>query len=289
MRVAALLLLLGAASACVIPPDQTAATTTPPPGPYGAAPAPAPAASPTGQLTCPQIFHCAAPCVDEACTRTCWDQGGVGDRERATAVSTCAAQSGCGTDQNCIQARCATQIQMCNAIPTATPPAPAPVAQPTRPNPPLASRWGSSTANWNPAAGISQGSTKHEYDLHADGTYSFRHEVFTFANARQITEIGERGRWTATADTLTLTPDATVGQLRAKDGGAVVSTFEVPKETTTYRYQYHYLSGSDETVLVLTPPAATNRDGSFHGHPLFPASYMYHLDSRFEWMLPAPQ
>ena len=283
MRGTALLLLIGAA--CVVPPDQTAGSTTPPPPGY-AQPAPAPA----GALTCPQIFQCAGPCTDDACTRACWDQGGAGDRERATAVSACAQQ--CGTDQACVQQRCATEIQMCNAIPATTPPTPAPppvaglelpagVAQPS-----VVGKWGTATSHYNQYAQAgAQGAVRIQYDLRPDGTYTHRTETFQMDQS-QIIDVREQGTWTLAGDQLTITPASTSGILYDRATRRPKQTFAVPLEVMTYRMQTHYFSGTDETNLVLTPAQPTTRDGTPSTHPLFPGAYLLSAKYKPEWMIP---
>jgi hypothetical protein len=138
---------------------------------------------------------------------------------------------------------------------------------------PFPGKWGSGKSAQK-AGGVSFGSIISQYDFRADGSYTFHSEAWggTF-NPNWRLVIDEQGSWAVAGEQLTVTPRAATSVVR--DGsGAVQKTSELPLEKVTYRFQTTYFSGLQETQLVLTPPAATVRDGAFAVNASFPNSYL---------------
>lgn len=155
--------------------------------------------------------------------------------------------------------------------PESSPPASAPV---DTANLPFLGKWSVGQSAYNSSYSVSYGSRILQYDFAADGTYRYHSEAWggTYnSNWRYI--IDEKGSWTVNGDQLTVSPKEVTGVVRDL-AGKVQKTGGPAPEKVTYRFQTTYFSGLKETQLVLTPPKATNRDGSFASNPSFPGSYL---------------
>ena len=133
-----------------------------------------------------------------------------------------------------------------------------------------------------PLAGFS-GYFKSQYQLKADGTYAYKAEFWPgYERSNEFLVTEETGSYLVTGDSLTVSPVTSKWTLRNREG-AVLKTQSRPPEKVTYRWQFHYFSGTKDTVLVLTPPKDTERDGRAGGSSLFPNSYLFDQSDNIEW------
>lgn len=172
----------------------------------------------------------------------------------------------------------AKKEEVASAAPTPAPqPGPVPVAGPEE----LVSQVAGS---WERSAGAADhGYARWGYVLDAGGTYTFKSERWfgpLRANEWHLTR--EEGSWTVSAGELSLAPVSARGTV-VDGNGAELKTFDVPLERTTYAWKKQLFEGLGETQLVLTPPAATQRDGDFGGNDAFPASYLFSANRTIEW------
>ena len=142
----------------------------------------------------------------------------------------------------------------------------------------------SSYSNWgyNPTAAEiakigNQGYTRWSYVFHPDGTYAFTREFWSMNKHLEYWFHEETGAYRVAGDTLTVTPRTARRILRNKTGQQQGDAMPAERETTTYRFGYHFFEGLGEWNLVLTPTTGqpTQRDGSFSSNELFPTSYLF--------------
>ena len=118
-----------------------------------------------------------------------------------------------------------------------------------------------------------------QYTFDGKGKYTFlrRHDV-NYDPDSSVTR--EHGTYTLTGDVLTVTPAACERELWSKPKGTLKSAYEkllkrekLPLEKATYRVGYMRDEDGVTDNLVLTPSAATQRDGGFNSttrYRLFP-------------------
>jgi hypothetical protein len=123
------------------------------------------------------------------------------------------------------------------------------------------------------------GPTSREYTFSANGAYRFHSEA-TSAGRTQVTE--ETGTYALLGNQLTLTPLQTTSALVSSGVARPVS--RPPLEKTTYTWGKRYLADTNEWQLVLTPKAATTRDGNLPAN----AGYRYSDHAKPAWKF-APQ
>ena len=149
--------------------------------------------------------------------------------------------------------------------------------------PSIAGTWAASTSARDPVTKLSTGSILTQYDLRADGTYTFHMENWHGHLAKpEWYVVHETGRYTADATTLTIVPKTATGVVR-NDKGEVVKTSKPALEKVSYRWQLHFFEGLGETQLVLTPPKPTSRDLAGGGTSQFPGGYLYSATYKPEW------
>jgi hypothetical protein len=130
---------------------------------------------------------------------------------------------------------------------------------------------------------LDSGYYKRQYTLNRDGSYTFKAERwlgYMKANEYWMTE--EQGSYTVAGDVLTVVPKRSITTVKNREG-VVVRTQKNALETTDYRWTLHYFAGLQETQLVLTTRAETNRDGAFASNDLFPNSYLLGQKYKPEW------
>lgn len=161
----------------------------------------------------------------------------------------------------------------------------------TGPAPPAASTENKLVGIWSLSASNHAGSNmvtnpgyyKGQYRFAPDGTYSFKSEKwFGYSGARVFYTTEERGTYTVSGDSLTVSPGAS-RTIQRNPEGAVQKTQNNQLESVTYKWQLHYFAGLNETQLVLRPPRETVRDGGFSSNSLFPNSYLYSPNANLEW------
>lgn len=139
------------------------------------------------------------------------------------------------------------------------------------------------TGAGNPAARQGTGSTlRRQYTFKADGTYTYRSELFNGVN--EWIHVRESGSYTRAGNRLTVVP--AVSTISSRDWNRVTRTQPRALETVTYMVRKHYFSGIKEWQLVLTPPQATERDGPFAVNEQFRDSYLFSDAYRPEWKWP---
>lgn len=141
----------------------------------------------------------------------------------------------------------------------------------------LIGRWqrssSSQPAYGNSASWGTAGYTRSRYEFNADGTYTYTERTFRMTHP-VIFIVKENGRYTASGNTLTITPArSTITAYNKASGsdalGTVASTQNRKLEATSYRFTFHYFSGIQEWNLVLQADAPTQRDGQFSGNTTF--------------------
>lgn len=145
------------------------------------------------------------------------------------------------------------------------------------------SHWGFNFTGPELAKMGNQGYSKWTYNFRPDGSYSFVSEFWSMSRHQEYWFVEEAGTYQATGDTIRVSPRQVRRVLRNKEGQPQGEAVPVDREETRYRYKFHYLSGMEKWYLILTPADGkeTRRDGSFSGHQLFPASYLYSKPPQF--------
>lgn len=166
-------------------------------------------------------------------------------------------------------------ITAAKALPATAPATPAPTG--------LVAKWGAGVSSTDRTSGLSYGSIVSQYELRADGTYTFHQETWRghFSKPEWYI-VDESGTYSADGTKLTLSPKTSKGVLKNAEG-KVLQTAQPPIEKVTYEWQMHYFSGINDTQLVLTPPSATARDGALSNSVAFPKSYLYSRTYRPQW------
>ncbi|MGC4100007.1 lipocalin-like domain-containing protein [Ferruginibacter sp.] len=115
---------------------------------------------------------------------------------------------------------------------------------------------------------VTGGYFRREYFFYADGTYLFRVKDWGVFMA-DILFVYETGTWKVNGNQLTLTPRQGRGEWWGKaasgktnEWGSRKKASDYKLETVTYNFDFHYYSGSKETVLVLSTNKATQRDAT---------------------------
>lgn len=115
---------------------------------------------------------------------------------------------------------------------------------------------------------------RKEYVFNADGTYVFRQKNWSTL-MKEILFVYESGRYRVNNNQLTLTPDKGEGSWwsksasgRTTEWGSLVKKSQWKLETTTYTFELHYYSGTDNTSLILKSNASTERDGGSQANPV---------------------
>lgn len=243
-----------------------------------------------GTGTCLQLFECTQKCSDPTCEATCTGKASARAQQLANAVAACMGSGNCPAgDEGCLQQACSAQLTACAADVAPVPPAsaaPAPQPGPV-PGPGPAELVSQAAGTWERSASAADGGyVRWGYVLDPTGSYTFKSERwFGHLRADEWHLTQEQGTWSVSADQLTLAPASTRGTV-VDGNGAVLKTFDVPVEKTTYAWKKHLFEGIGETQLVLTPPAATQRDGDFGGNADFPASYLFSPNRTIEWRHP---
>jgi len=134
-----------------------------------------------------------------------------------------------------------------------------------------ASTWGNS------------GYVTSRYEFRKDGTYAFTERIWR-ATMTDILLLQEQGKFTATANTITVIPaESIIRSYEKKNGadelGALKQTKSRALETTTYNYNFHYFEGIALWNLVLQAPQTTRRDGPFSNNKTFQNAWYF--DQRF--------
>lgn len=131
----------------------------------------------------------------------------------------------------------------------------------------------------DPVSWGTAGYTKSRYEFKPDGTYLFTERTFRMSYDKIII-VKESGRYSASGDTLTITPAKSLIQAYAKAGGvdalgALASSQSRRLETATYKLTFHYFSGIQEWNMVLQHETPTDRDGKFSNNTTFPNAWYY--------------
>ncbi|AHF17281.1 hypothetical protein [Niabella soli] len=115
---------------------------------------------------------------------------------------------------------------------------------------------------------VTGGYTRREYNLKADGTYIFRHKYWS-AYMKEILFIYETGTWKINGNQLTIMPTTGKGEWWSKaasgknsEWGAFKKASDYKPATATYSFGFKYLSGMQQTYLVLHSNIRTPRDGT---------------------------
>lgn len=114
---------------------------------------------------------------------------------------------------------------------------------------------------------LTGGYFRKEYRFNSDGTYVFLEKDFP-AYHNHILFKHETGTWTVNSNQLTLIPEKGKNETWSKavgnrpdEWGKLLRTENGKLEKTTYTFELKYLSGMDQTYLVLAHNAPTERDG----------------------------
>ncbi len=122
--------------------------------------------------------------------------------------------------------------------------------------------------NMNETSGyMSGGYFRREYQFNANGTYQYRAKHWSNF-IKDIQFIRETGTYTINGNQLTLVPGQATGEWwsKAKSGrtnewGSYQKAYQHPLEKTTYTFELKYLSGMENTYLILKTNKPTARDG----------------------------
>jgi hypothetical protein len=139
------------------------------------------------------------------------------------------------------------------------------------------SHWGFNFTGPELAKMGNQGYSKWTYRFQPDGSYSFVSEFWSMNRNQEYWFVEEDGAYRVTGDIIHVSPRQVRRILRNKAGQQQGEAVPLDREETSYRYKFHYLSGMEKWYLILSPADGkeTRRDGSFSGHQLFPAAYLY--------------
>lgn len=123
----------------------------------------------------------------------------------------------------------------------------------------------------------SQGRATWAYRFQPNGMYTFVHDFWSLTKSDEYWSVEESGTYRQTADTLTLEPNTVQRILRDRAGRPRGRPESLPKESTTYRYAFQYLSGMERWYIVLVPEGGreTRRDGSLYEVPEYGKAYRY--------------
>lgn len=64
-------------------------------------------------LSCAELLGCAGECPDDACADACVERGSPEAITQAAALVECVQREACGSDSECIETRCATELGIC--------------------------------------------------------------------------------------------------------------------------------------------------------------------------------
>jgi hypothetical protein len=121
---------------------------------------------------------------------------------------------------------------------------------------------------------------KGQYDLKADGSYTFTGESYNGLNEFRL--LDENGTYKITGQQLLLIPAKAV--FRVTDiNGRLRKTEKAVIAKRTYNWQLHFFEGIGETNLVLTAKEENITDGGFSSNSLFPNSFLYSREYKPEW------
>ena len=144
----------------------------------------------------------------------------------------------------------------------------------------------SSSSLWGTSPGevlTNAGYYKCRYIFKNNGTYTFKGESWGgYLRSEEFWTIEENGSFSASGDSLTISPQTSKATLRTRDG-SVKQSQDNQLERVTYKWKIHYFEGIKETNLILQTSLPTRRDGQFASNGDFPNSYLFSPRDTFEW------
>lgn len=175
------------------------------------------------------------------------------------------------------------------ATPAATPSTTPPPT--TQTSTTLSGAWGfSSGGAMGPGAYAAWLSDRREYTFDGNGNYTFLRR-YNLSSDRDTSLIRERGTYTLDGDVLTLTPTKSEREIWNKvPSGPNAGAYEkllrrekVALEKTAYRVAFTVYLDTKVPNLMLTPSAATTRDGRFNASTQY---RLFHPDNSYYTAIP---